>query len=134
MRERNIRIGRVSKIDYAHGMIEVTYPDLDDSVSDAFPVFSMCNEYKMPKIGDEVVVLHLSNGESAGIVLGRYWNKDNVPAVYGPNVLRKELGDTFGEAYMQYKDNDITFHYPDETTTIRDILRRLSVLEAIHGI
>lgn len=148
MKERNIRIGRVSKIDYDHGMMEVTYPDLDDSVSDAFPVFSMCNEYKMPNIGEEVLVLHFSNGESAGVVLGRYWNEENTPAVTGVDVFRKELGDSFGEAYMQYMNNDITFHYPEETTTVRDILRRLtelerrvddhenriSVLEGIHGI
>ena len=97
----NIRVGNVSKVDYKKGMIEATYPDLDDSVTDAFPVFSFTDEYKMPKVGDEILVLHLSNGESAGIVLGRYWNEDNEPPVYGKNVFRKELGETFGEAYPE---------------------------------
>lgn len=129
MASRNIRLGRVSKIDYEHGMVEVTYPDLDDCVSDLFPVFSMCDEYKMPRIGDEVAVLHLSSGESAGIVLGRYWNEDNVPAAYGRNVFRKELGAAFGEAYLQYKDDDITFHDPGHTTTLGSILDRLASLE-----
>ena len=35
----NIRVGNVSKVDYKKGMIEATYPDLDDSVTDLFPVF-----------------------------------------------------------------------------------------------
>lgn len=126
----NIRVGNVSKVDYKKGMIEATYPDLDDSVTDAFPVFSFTDEYKMPKVGDEILVLHLSNGESAGIVLGRYWNEDNEPPVYGKNVFRKELGETFGEAYIQYKNGDITFHDPGGTSTLDSILRRLSALEA----
>ena len=61
MAEKNIRIGRVSSIDYGSGMISVTYPDLDDSVTDDLPVFSMGDEYKMPPVGAEVLVLHLSN-------------------------------------------------------------------------
>lgn len=126
----NIRVGNVSSIDYKKGMIEATYPDLDDSVTDSFPVFSFTDEYKMPKVGDEILVLHLSNGESAGIVLGRYWNEDNEPPAYGKNVFRKELGEVFGEAYIQYKNGDITFHDPGGTTTLDSILRRLADLEA----
>ena len=126
----NIRVGNVSKVDYKKGMIEATYPDLDDSVTDAFPVFSFTDEYKMPKVGDEILVLHLSNGESAGIVLGRYWNEDNEPPVYGKNVFRKELGESYGEAYIQYKNGDITFHDPGGTSTLGSILQRLSALEA----
>lgn len=126
----NIRVGNVSKVDYKKGMIEATYPDLDDSVTDAFPVFSFTDEYKMPKVGDEILVLHLSNGESAGIVLGRYWNEDNEPPVYGKNVFRKELGESYGEAYIQYKNGNITFHDPGGTSTLDSILRRLSALEA----
>ena len=126
----NIRVGNVSKVDYQKGMIEATYPDLDDSVTDLFPVFSFTDEYKMPKVGDEILVLHLSNGESAGIVLGRYWNEDNEPPAYGKNVFRKELGESFGEAYIQYKNGNITFHDPGGTSTLDSILKRLSDLEA----
>ena len=130
MAERLIRIGKTSKIDYKHGMISVTYPDLDDSVTDSFPVFSLTDEYKMPKIGDEVLVLHLSNGQSAGIVMGKYWNEDNMPAVYGANVFRKELSVNAGEAYLQYKDSNITIKDPHGSTTLASILSRLSALEA----
>lgn len=107
MAERLIRIGRVSTVNAEKGMISVTYPDLDDSTTDEFPVFSFTDEYKMPNVGQEVLVLHLSNGQSAGIVLGRYWNESNVPPV--KSGFRKELGSTFGEAYIEYSDGNIIF-------------------------
>ena len=108
MAERLIRIGRVSSVNAAKGMICVTYPDLDNSVTGEFPVFSFTDEYKMPSVGAEVLVLHLSNGQSAGIVLGRYWNGSNTPPV--SSGFRKEMGDAFGEAYLQYGDGVLTIH------------------------
>lgn len=97
-----IRIGRVSSINYGQGMIRVTYPDRDDSVTAEIPVFSFTDEYKMPPIGAEVLVLHLSNGAAAGVVLGRYWNGTNTPAQSGPGVFRKEFAQAQGEAFMSY--------------------------------
>ena len=126
----NIRVGNVSSIKYKKGLIEVTYPDLDDSVTDALPVFSLTGEYKMPKIGDEVLVVHLSNGETAGIVLGKFWGGDEKSMVYGKNVFRKELGDTQGECYIQYKDGKLSFKSPEGSTTLGSILQRLAALEA----
>lgn len=123
-------MGNVSSIKYKKGLIEVTYPDLDDSVTDALPVFSLTGEYKMPKVGDEVLVVHLSNGETAGIVLGKFWGGDEKPKVYGQNVFRKELGDTQGECYIQYKDGKLTFKSPEGSTTLGSILQRLAALEA----
>lgn len=126
-----VRIGQVSKIDYKNGLISATYPDLDDAVTDDFPVFSFNGEYKMPQVGDHILVLHLSNGESAGIVMGGYWNEDNPPAVYGKNVWRKELGADPGEAYMQYKDSKITFRDPAAGShTLKSIDDRLKSLES----
>lgn len=129
MAEKNVRIGKVSSIDYKNGMISVTYPDLDDSVTDELPVFSMTDEYKMPQIGAEVLVLHLSNGCAAGVVMGRYWNEANRPPISGKDVFRKELGATFGEAYVQYKDGDITLKDKKGSATLASILNRLSNLE-----
>ena len=37
MADRTIRIGKVSSVDYGSGMIKVTYPDLDNSVTDDLP-------------------------------------------------------------------------------------------------
>lgn len=129
MAERLIRLGKVSSIDYENGMISVTYPDMDQDTTDSFPVFSLTDEYKMPGIGQEVLVLHLSNGQSAGVVMGKYWNKGNPPPVSGKNVFRKELGQTFGEAYIQYMGRNITFHDQSGTSTLGSILSRLSTLE-----
>lgn len=116
MAQRLIRIGKVSKINYEKGMIRVTYPDLDDSVTAEFPVFSFTDEYKMPKVGQEVLVLHLSNGQSAGILMGKYWNKKNVPPPdygQGKNVFNKEIDEDFGKVRITYKDKKLTLY--DET-------------------
>lgn len=129
MAEKHVRIGKISSIDYGKGMISVTYPDLDDSVTDDLPVFSMTDEYKMPPIGAEVLVLHLSNGCTAGVVMGRYWNEANVPPISGQNVFRKELGGSFGEAYIQYADGNITLKDKKGSSTLASILNRLSNLE-----
>lgn len=115
MAKREIRVGKVSKINYEKGMIRVTYPDLDDSVTAELPVFSFTDEYKMPKIGQEVFVLHLSNGQAAGILMGKYWNKDNVPPDYGQgkNTFNKEIDEEFGKVRITYKDKKLTLY--DET-------------------
>lgn len=107
-----IRVGCVSKINYVAGTIEVTYPDRDDAVTDPFPVLSFNDEYKMPDIGDDVLVLHLSNGSALGLVLGPYWNEDNKPQVSGKDVYRKELSRTPGKAYVQFKDGTVDLRGP----------------------
>jgi len=105
-----IRIGEVSSVDYNKGMVSVVYEDRDKSVTDMFPCLSLDDEYKMPAVGDDVVVLHFPNGMAAGICLGKYWNDDNRSAVTGKNVFRKELARQAGEAYIQYKNGTITIH------------------------
>ena len=112
MAKREIRVGKVSKINYEKGMIRVTYPDLDDSVTAELPVFSFTDEYKMPKIGQEVFVLHLSNGQAAGILMGKYWNKDNVPPDYGQgkNTFNREIDEEFGKVRITYKNKKLTLY------------------------
>lgn len=129
MAERLVRVGRVSSVNHSAGMVRVTYPDLDDSTTDEFPVFSMGDEYKMPGIGQEVLVLHLSNGQSAGIVMGKYWNENNTPPVSGEGVFHKELGEVFGEAYIHYENGDITLHDQQGESTLGSILKRLHALD-----
>ena len=102
MADKLIRVGRVSRIDYANGMISVTYPDLDNSTTSLLSVVSFNDEYKMPEIGDDVLVLHLPSGQARGLVLGKYWNSRNKPASCGAGVYRKEFASTPGEAYMEY--------------------------------
>ena len=112
MAEKLIRIGKISKIDYETGMAEVTYPDMDNSVTALFPIVNLNEEYKMPEIGEEVLVLHLSNGAASGLILGPFWNEANKPAVNGKNVYRKEFSKSKGTAYIQYKDGAVELRGP----------------------
>ncbi len=116
-----IRIGRVSAIDYANGMVSVVYTDRDASVTKSLPYLSFNGEYKMPAVGKYVLVAHLSNGSDAGIVLGPYWNKGNVPATSGQGVYRKELGSTPGEAYIEYSGGELTFKDSGGTLSLSEI-------------
>lgn len=101
-----IRIGKVSAIDYEAGRVRVVYHQLDDSVTALIPLISA--EYKMPKVGDQVLVLHLSDGTEAGVVLGRPWSEKNKPPEHGEGLYRKDLADKPGEAMIRYKDGVMT--------------------------
>ena len=142
-----VRIGRVSKINYDTGMIEATYPQYDNSVTPEFPVISFNDEYKMPKIGDEVMAIHLPTGQARGLVFGHYWNKTNKPLNYGAKLYRKEFGHEYGEAYAEYEDGgelllfapEIEFQTSSGTITVTEIItkladleHRVSVLEGYH--
>lgn len=120
--QRPIRIGRVSSVNYDEGMLAVTYPDMDDSVTSEFPVFSLTDEYKMPNVGDTILVVHLSNGQSAGIVLGRFWSKANLCANPGKGKFRKEFApsDAFGKCFLEYDDDSETMklHVPKKLEII----------------
>lgn len=103
-----IRIGKVSSIDYDNGMIQVLYTDHDGSVTKALPVLTFNDEYKMPKVGSYVLVVHLSNGSEAGYILGSYWNAAHSPASTGKGVYRKEYGNEPGRAYTKYEEESAT--------------------------
>lgn len=111
MADNNIRIGKVSSIDYEKGMIKVVYKDKDNSVTRYLPYINMNNEYKMPNIDDMVLVVHLSNGAAMGIVIGTFWTGSNQPVETGKGLYRKELGSMPGEAYFRYDSNtrELTF-------------------------
>ena len=127
-----IRIGKVSSVNAADGMVRVTYPDKDNSVTAELPVFSFTGEYRMPEVGSQVLVVHLSNGTAAGIVLGNYWNKSAPPPVNSG--FYKDLG---GNAYMECSGGTLTIHADsivlDGTTTI-DGATSISGTTTIDGI
>lgn len=87
-----IRIGRISSLNYPAGTARVTYSDRDEAVTAEIPMLSL--EYRMPNVGDLVLVLHLPNGSTAGLLLGRYWNDTNVPPESGKGLWRKDVSDT----------------------------------------
>lgn len=103
-----IRIGKVSSIDYENGTVQVLYTDRDGSITKALPVLTFNDEYKMPQIGSYVLVAHLSNGTEAGYILGSYWNEAHTPASCGKGVYRKEYGSRQGAAYIKYEDKNET--------------------------
>lgn len=100
------RVGKVSSIDYAAGLVRVVYQDKDDSVTGPLPM--LCLEYNMPQVGDFVLVLHLSNGTEAGLVLGRYWTVRNKPPEGGKGLYRKDMGRKPGEAMIRYDGSTLT--------------------------
>ena len=54
----NIRLGKISSIDYAKGMARVVYHEKDDDVTRLIPLLS--HEYKMPPVGSQVCLLYTS--------------------------------------------------------------------------
>ena len=104
--ENNIRLGKISAIDYAAGTVRVVYHEKDDAVTAPIPLIS--SEYFMPEVDDMVMVLHLSNGTEAGVVLGRPWSEKNKPPEGSKGLYRKDLARSPGEAMIRYKDGTMT--------------------------
>lgn len=104
MSESDIRVGKVSSIDYKNGMMRVTYTDKGKSVTANMPYTNFNNEYNMPGIGKKVLVAHLSNGSSRGVVIGPMWNKSNRPTESGSGIYRKDMS-TNSTAYQRYSNS-----------------------------
>ena len=84
-----IRLGKISSIDYAKGMARVVYHEKDDDVTRLIPLLS--HEYKMPPVGSQVLVVHLSNGTEAGVVMGRPWSEKNAPPEVAKSLYTAEV-------------------------------------------
>lgn len=128
-----IKIGRVSKVDYKHGYISVTYQDQDDTVTDMMPYMTFNQEYHLPQVGDYVTVCHLSNGIEAGVVLGTFWSDDVRPEYTGKDRYRKELSHTPGKAFIQHdpesgelliRADHIKLQSEEGTVTLADLLTK----------
>ena len=109
MEDTRIRVGKVSSIDYKSGMVRVTYPDKGGAVTSEMPYANNGGEYRMPSVGESVVVAHLSNGTSRGVVLGTMWNKSNRPPQTGKGLYRKDLSRAKGEAMEWYSEENKTY-------------------------
>lgn len=59
-------------------------------------------------VGGLDMVLHLSNGTEAGVVLGRPWSEKNKPPEGSKGLYRKDLARSPGEAMIRYKDGTMT--------------------------
>lgn len=76
-----IRIGKISKIDLTNGMAAVVYEDKEDATTGMLPIMKPLSTgaFVPPSIGDFVVVGHLNNGTTRGVILGTYYNGENKP-------------------------------------------------------
>lgn len=93
-----IRKGKVSSINPETGMVSVYYSD-NDNVTDLLPMIAN-GVYNMPKIGAEVIVIHFSENESDGVVLGTVWNGSIEPPATACDVFFYELEKD--KAYIKY--------------------------------
>lgn len=104
MANSEIRVGRVSSVNYEAGMARVTYRDKDETVTSEFAILTNNDEYRMPQIGQDVLVSHLSNGSSRGAIIGTLWNKKYAPKEAGEDLYRKDLSREKDAAYIRYSD------------------------------
>lgn len=102
----SIRVGKVSAVNYDTGMLRVVYTDKGKATTAEMPFANFNNEYNMPEVNSSVVVAHLSNGSSRGVVLGTVWNRKNKPTESGKSLYRKDLSKTKGAAMYRYDDDE----------------------------
>lgn len=106
------RIGFVSAFDPGTGMASVYYPDRNGEVTGNLPVFAPFGMRQELKKGDAVLVLHLSNGGSAGIVIGGYTVAKSVPA-----------------AGISVTDGNMMLRDANGSISLNDIISKLSRLD-----
>ena len=123
-----IRIGKVSSIDYEKGMISVYYEDRTAMVTSIMPVLSN-SRYRMPKVGESILVAHLSNGTNAAVVLGTVFNDANVPKSSGQNVYYEELSEN---TMISSDGTDITLKAAAGSINVSTLLNLIKRVEALE--
>lgn len=116
--EQTIRIGKVSSVDYANGMVKILYEDKGGAVTAALPCLSN-GEYRMPDVGAMVLVAHMSNGVENGVCIGTIWNAGNKPPKAGRGIFHKELGEGCG---MESASGNITIRAAGEEIDMRTLI------------
>lgn len=113
------RIGKISSFDYPKGTAKITYEDKGDSTTAFFSFLAY--QYWMPKIGDQVMVAHLSNGTCAATILGPVWHDGHRPPEGFEGLYRKDFNREYGEAYERYDHNTglYTIHIGDVTVDLK---------------
>ena len=97
-----IRIGIISTLDKAKGTAQVYYQDTDNTTA-ALHLFAFSAEFSPPAIGDQVIVLHLPNDTSSGVILGRFWSEADPPPADVD--YKREMG---GGAYELLRGGEYT--------------------------
>ena len=130
-----IRLGKVSSVDHAAGMVRVVYHEKDDDVTRMIPILStvFSGVYSMPEVGDQVLVLHLSNGSEAGVVLGRPWSEKTKPPEGAEKLYRLDMDRAPGVAIVRYdgKTKDLTIHCDGPISITTDAAISISAPDGI---
>lgn len=92
-----ICFGIVDSINEKEGTVRVIFPDRDNSTSQYLPLLS--NEYNMPKIGEQVLCLFLTNDTENGVAIGPFYSDVKKTPVQNKNI------------YMKKIDDDLTLQY-----------------------
>lgn len=92
-----VRIGYISTIDYKNGTATVVYKECEDSVSPELPFLS--DEYDMPEIDDQVIVLTPPD-TTRGLILGKVYHDGNRPIDGRKGIWRKDFK---GGGFLQYE-------------------------------
>lgn len=101
-----IRVGKVSSVNHDEGKIRVVYSDRDDCTTVELPMVVYNNTYRMPKVDDQVLVMHQPNGAASGFVIGDYWSKTHKTHKEGGEGQTVQYFDRDGKCYIQYSDSD----------------------------
>ncbi|MEE1137318.1 MAG: hypothetical protein U0M02_02440 [Acutalibacteraceae bacterium] len=103
-----LRIGKISSCNYEKGLARIVYADRDDCTTIELPFMCPFEEYYVPEVDDLVWVLHLPNGSSKGLILGRYWSKNHTPPDgVKQGIRRKDFSREQGKCYWQYDDTEV---------------------------
>lgn len=102
-----LRIGKISSINYKNGTARVAYEDLGTGATSEMPFISWI--YWMPRVGDQVLVAHLSNGTSRAVIVGPVWHGDARPYEGAEGLYRFEYSNTQNKAFEKYTDKDGKF-------------------------
>lgn len=103
-----LRIGKISAFNYPNGTARITYEDKDGSTTVEMPFMSW--QYWMPKVGDQVLVAHLSSGTTAAVILGPVWHDGHRPMEGFEGLYRREYSNQRGLANERYDANEHTYH------------------------
>lgn len=122
-----IRVGRISNVDYATGMASIYYEDKTAAVTAMLPMLSN-GEFNLPGVGDLVLVSHLSNDTTQGVILGTFWNDKNTPDFPGPGFF-KRIGQG---AYIIGRGGDIFFRTAQGEISVSQILALEERVQALE--
>lgn len=99
-----LRVGKISSINYKSGTARITYEDKGGSTTAEMPFLVLAWQYWMPRVGDQVLVAHLSNGTSAAVILGAVWHNGHRPFEGADGLYRREYCNEPGKATERYDE------------------------------